>query len=121
MARMKAVAGVTEDFESCILQISKEDEPLAHIILDPSELDILIRGLADARSKMRDPVSPELDPSVRIHFENYPAWRVFAEHSGIPGIAMAFRHSGMGWLGFLLHEEQATAIGKSLSETPAKA
>src|SRR3546814_14026662 len=44
-----------------------------------------------------------------------PAWRtsteVMAKVSGVAGISLALRHSGYGWLCFLLPDSEARALG----------
>jgi len=119
MGRMTFTCGFNENRESGYLEMQEDGQPLARMYFDAATLEDLIRDLARCRSHLTEAVAPELDPGARIETERFPAWRVPDTHSG-PGTVLALRHSGMGWLGFLLEAERAQAIGKALIETPPK-
>jgi hypothetical protein len=118
MARMTCTAVPTDDRQSAVLQMHEDGKPLAHMILDAASLEGLIRDLARVRARLAEEVTPELDPGARIDIEASPAWKIPRTHTGPPGVVLALRHPGVGWLGFLLDKERAQAIGKALTKTP---
>lgn len=96
--------------------LDRRGEVLAHIVLETPELDILIRTLADLRTALSDPVPASLDPGARLVALANPAWQVKppAPGTGQDGAVLALRHSGLGWLGFLLSRAEAATLGYSL-------
>lgn len=77
------------------------------------ELDTLVRTLADLRALMSDPVPRTLDPGARLTVLSDPAWQVKppAPGTGRDVAVLALRHPGLGWLGFLLPQLEAAALG----------
>lgn len=84
--------------------------------LKPEETEDLIAKLGQARASLREEVDRDLDPREKLAFPVVdPAWRtstdVMAKVSGVAGISLALRHSGYGWLCFLLPDSEARALG----------
>ena len=94
--------------------------------LPAAAADDLIAKLGSARAALKQPVeadpytSPELavvDPPWRTSTDN------MAATSEVAGVSLAIRHSGYGWLCFVLPHEEARALGHWLIEnagTPAR-
>ena len=120
MGRMTLETGVSEDRQTAVLEMHEDGNPLAHMLVDASTLEAVIRQLAVLRSQMAEEVTPALDPMSRLEAVPQPAWLVPNQHSGPGGVLMALRHPGYGWLGFLLEKENAHALGKALQAAPTK-
>jgi len=115
MANMSLRFGLSENREEAIIELCEDEKPLGHIISDAASLEGLIRELAKLRRIMSDRVPADLDPMPRIETEAYPAWRVPDTHNApVPGVMLCLRHSGLGWLGFLLERDRAAQIGEAL-------
>lgn len=115
MARMKISGGVTVDKEAAVINLGFDgEEPLAHISLDAASLEQFIRSLAPAREQMREIVVPSLDPYSRLDFVSAPAWHIPDTHNGPPGVLLALRHPGLGWVSFLLERERALQLADAL-------
>ena len=78
--------------------------------LDAAGLEGLIRDFAHARALLSDRVPEKLDPHpVLSAVETDARFCVFDEHDAEPRstVLLALRHSGLGWLPFLLKTEDA--------------
>ena len=89
--------------------------------LVPSQAEALIEQLGFARASLSEQVSSDLSPCETLSFATVdPAWRtstdVMVDGSAADGISLALRHSGYGWLCFLLPHEEARALGQWLVE-----
>jgi hypothetical protein len=89
--------------------------------LVPSQAEALIEQLGFARASLSEQVSSDLSPRETLSFATVdPAWRtstdVMVDGSAVDGISLALRHSGYGWLCFLLPHEEARALGQWLVE-----
>lgn len=116
MARIDITVGVTDDRSQCILRFHQNGQAQGNISFDAPSLDAFIRQLAQCRQNLSEQVVPELEPVARIDFERYPAWQVPARHPGLQGEAMlVLRHSGLGWIAFLLEPERALTIAHALT------
>ena len=87
--------------------------------LKPREADDLITKLAHARASLTEEVEPEPDARAPFGFAVVdPAWRATTLRDGGPpdaaGVSLALRHSGYGWLCFVLPPEEAQALGRWL-------
>jgi hypothetical protein len=87
--------------------------------LKPQEAEDLITKLGHARASLKMPVGYEPDLRARLDFTVVdPVWRARADStagpSDISGVTLALRHSGYGWLSFLLPHEEARALGRWL-------
>src|SRR3546814_10053464 len=77
--------------------------------------------MGKAREALKEEVDRDLDPREKLAFPVVdPAWRtstdIMAKVSGVAGISLALRHSGYGWLCFLLPDrsEEHTSELQSL-------
>jgi hypothetical protein len=119
MARMTLKCRVDEPAQEVILQTEMEDKPLAHVRLDAPSVDQLIQDLGKHRATLRDEVPRQLDPGSRLQGIYDPAWRVPSD-SHPAGRIIAFRHPGLGWLSFVLPENEAAAIADWLTKRPGE-
>lgn len=84
------------------------------VSLDTEGLDSLLRRLAHVRADLRPEVPVDLEKTTTIA-QMDPAWRTFPSlHPGAPGVALNLRHSGYGWVGFVLPEGEALNLGRWL-------
>jgi hypothetical protein len=93
--------------------------------LPATEADALIAGLGSARAALNQPVEPDLDSCARPELAVVdPAWRASADNvapaSDVEGVSLAIRHSGYGWLWFVLPHEEARALGQWLIENAGR-
>lgn len=87
--------------------------------LEPREADDLINKLAHARASLKQEVERELDARMRFDFAVVdPVWRATTARVGGPpdaaGVSLALRHSGYGWMCFVLPPDEARALGRWL-------
>jgi hypothetical protein len=87
--------------------------------LKPEEAEDLITKLGHARASLKEPVGYEPDPRARLDFTVVdPVWRASNDPRvgppDIAGVTLALRHSGYGWLSFLLPYEEARSLGRWL-------
>lgn len=89
--------------------------------LPAAEADDLIAKLGSARAALKQPVEAELDPATASDLTVVdPAWRAssgnMAPASDVEGVSLAIRHSGYGWLCFVLPLQEARTLGQWLIE-----
>ena len=92
--------------------------------LKPEEAEDLIVKLGHARASLKAPVDYDFDPRAKLDFTVIdPVWRTRTDSAGGPsglgGVSLALRHSGYGWLSFLLPYEEARALGRWLLDHAA--
>ena len=91
------------------------------ITLDAKELDRLIFQLGQARSELLDQVPADLPQGAKMAAQFNPRWYTHqSPHPSLQGILLNLRHSGLGWLGFILPHNEALALGKWLHDNSAK-
>jgi hypothetical protein len=101
---------VESDGSAAGLRVIADEGSLFRIRLEAPELDDLIRALADARTRLEEEVAPELDEGARItNVVVDPAYLV-GKNSAKGQALVAFRHPGLGWLGFQLQREVTEAM-----------
>jgi hypothetical protein len=122
MAKMIYQVGLSPDGQSAVLNIQQDGKPetLQHLILDAPGLEDLISNLSKVRSALPEVVTPSLDPGSRLDIQADPAWLVPDAHSGPPGIVLALRHAGLGWLAFHLPKDGAKALSTALASVAEK-
>ena len=122
MAKMIYQVGRHDDGQSAVLNMQQDGKPeaLQHLILDAAGLDDLISNLSKVRSTLPEMVTPTLDPGARLDIQTDPAWLVPDAHSGPPGIVLALRHAGLGWLAFHLPKDGAKALSYALASVAEK-
>jgi hypothetical protein len=87
--------------------------------LKAAEAEALINRLGQARASLKEQVIPDLAPGAELDFTVVdPAWRTSTgatnASTGVEGLSLALRHSGYGWLAFLLPHAEARALGQWL-------
>lgn len=108
----KVLVGVSTDKSEMSLKIA--DEPL--INLNAEEADRLILAIAQARSELSQAVSADFPQSAKVPAQIDPRWYTNqAPHPSLPGVLLRLRHSGLGWLAFLLPPHEARALGQWLT------
>lgn len=97
-----------------VLRIAGSDGEDFSARLEAPELDELIRGLSDARAQLDDEVSPELDEGARLTNTVVDPTYVVARNRSKGLALLAFRHPGLGWLGFQLRQSVVEAMLEGL-------
>ena len=106
---------LSEDRNNLTLTLVMGDAPLGHIILEMPEVEDAIHNLAAARAAMADQVPLEIEPAARILALDNPLWGTkLPTKASKPGVGLALRHPGLGWIVSLLPKEEAANIGQSL-------
>ncbi len=113
--KMELNSVLSDDRNSVTMTLVMDGLPLGHIILEIPDVEDLIHRMATVRAAMIEPVPSEIEPAARIIAADNPAWRVkIPTSSPTPGILLALRHPGLGWLINLLPREEAHNLGQSL-------
>jgi hypothetical protein len=88
----------------------------SNVFLTAEELDRLLNCLAEARSMMTPEVPLQRAAGTAIA-QCDPAWRTLRNlHPAVDGHLLSLRHSGFGWVEFLLPSREAANLGKWLTE-----
>jgi hypothetical protein len=106
---------VTEEKNSVRLKCRAPQGAAVDVNLTASELDAFLLQLAQARAELSQQVPLELAQGTTINTQLNPCWRTWANvHPQLPGIVLNMRHSGYGWLGFLMPHNEAQGLGSWL-------
>lgn len=105
---------VEDDHDALALRILADDEEVFGTRLEAPELDDLIRALSDGRAQLADQVAPELDEGARITDTVVDPAYLVAKNSERGRALLAFRHPGLGWLGFQLRRPVVDAMVQRL-------
>lgn len=95
------------------MQMEDGPRPLAHMIFDAPGVEQVIQNLAQARMKLPEDVTPDLDPGARMEAIFDPRWRTDRLEEP-PVAALALRHPGLGWVSFAFPAHEARALSQSL-------
>jgi hypothetical protein len=80
--------------------------------LDASAIDNLLTRLAEVRLGTLPEIPAEIRGTSAMVIPD-PAWRTQAKiHPDLPGVQLSLRHSGYGWLSFILPDHEAFALGR---------
>ena len=101
---------VEDDLGALALRILADGEEVFGTRLEAPELDDLIRALGDGRAQLADQVAPELDEGARITDTVVDPAYLVAKNSDRGRALLAFRHPGLGWLGFQLRRPVVEAM-----------
>lgn len=112
--RMSLVVFPSDEDETLIIQLERDDEVLGEVELDGAAAEDHIEHVSRVRSQLADEVPEKLDPGSRLELLVAPNVAV-QETDG--GVALAVRHPGLGWLGFLLSVEQARSLAAALNDS----
>ena len=118
-----ANAMVADNLESATLQFPTLTASSNELMLSPTQLDELIFVLGTARAKMAEqvPTEPLVGPLTREAVVIDPIWRTnFPPHQSLDGLLLRLRHSGLGWLTFLLPHNECIALGEWLSKNATR-
>lgn len=86
----------------------------ATVNLDAKSLSDLISVLAKLRSEMSPVVPMEIDGQNTL-CQTDPAWRTFPSlHPDLKGLTLNFRHSGYGWITFVMPDYECRNFGEWL-------
>ncbi len=111
VAERTAIA-VAPGKDSVSIQIRSEEH---NVSLNAADLDRLIFSLGQARAEMSEHVPLDLPQGTKIAAQIDPRWIAnVSPHPSLAGILLNLRHSGLGWLGFVLPPHEARALGKWL-------
>jgi hypothetical protein len=117
LASDRLTVELNDDKSAVTIDLLTGGKPATEIELQANELDAIIAALGEARATMRDKVSVDA-PDVRGTREVMvldPAWRTNPQlHPSLAGITLRLRHTGFGWLTFLLPHHEARSLGEWL-------
>jgi hypothetical protein len=117
MAFMQLKVYPTDDKSSVTIELWQEGKPLGHILLAGSEAEGFCQSVAEARKKLADEVSVEIDPGSRLAALYDPMYATTVGHSqGEHGVLLLLRHPGLGWLPFLLPHTHAADLAQRLMD-----
>jgi hypothetical protein len=88
--------------------------PLAHARLVARQLDILIAGLGGLRSQMQPAITMDFPMGMQMNAELDPRWWTEPEPL-TEGSTLVLRHSGFGWLAFVLPPAEVENIHRLLT------
>lgn len=115
MPKIQVSTILSDDRNQVTLTILEDEKPLAHVILEVPEIEEIIQLLAANRASMAEPVPAEIEPLARLAAIDDPVWRTKRpSNSPKPGVLLALRHPGFGWLPALLPSQEAANLGQSL-------
>jgi hypothetical protein len=104
------------DLTTMEINIVTGHRPIAGVVLSAAELDGVMAGLADIRSKMTPEIPQKFPHGQPIH--NHEATNYLFgidPFSGIP--SLSFRSPGFGWLTFAIPEAEIERIYRALQES----
>jgi hypothetical protein len=111
-----ARVAVAEDGGLALVELLVEGKKSCGMTCTADQLDALIATLSAARMRLADPVP--LDPRGGRKRETVvldPAWRSdHPPHPSLDGLLLRLRHTGLGWLTFLLPHNEAISLGEWL-------
>ncbi len=102
------------------VEIFSEQTPLASVRLEPVDVAALIELLASLRAQMTDAVPIELDPGTMTDALLDPPW-VVQNHAARRSKLLGLRHPGLGWLSFLIRDEDAARMAALLARPSSPA
>jgi hypothetical protein len=99
---------VADDKHSVEVGLGDNPETRINVSLSARELDQLIIELARTRAELADQVPLELHPGTKVIAQLDPCWRTYhSPHPALNCLLLNLRHSGLGWLAFLLPRNEA--------------
>jgi hypothetical protein len=105
---------LSDDKKAATLNLVTDGNPVTKIELTASEFDSVLAVLGEARASMQEqvPYKQQQNASTRDVMILNPTWRTESEiHPSLAGITLRLRHTGFGWLSFLLPHSEAHALG----------
>jgi hypothetical protein len=115
MTRMTMKVSTSQDKEYVVLQLEEDGKALGHILFDGATAEKHCHDVASHRANLNEPVTPRLDPGARLPAVVDPAWLVPNERDS-QGYILCFRHPGLGWLSFVLPDNEAASIAEWLTK-----
>jgi hypothetical protein len=106
---------LSEDLQKVTMTLLMDGGPLGHIIMEAPEVELLIHQMAAFRANMAEAVPMDIEPRARMVATDDPAWKAkIPSNAPKPGVVLALRHPGLGWLTHLLPKGEAHKLGQSL-------
>jgi hypothetical protein len=115
MVRMELRVATDGMREHVVLELLRGGKPLGQIQLDGDTAEKHVHDVARHRANLIDPVTRTLKPGARLEALIDPAWGT-PKYQLPEGRILSFRHPGLGWLTFVLPDEEATAIAEWLTK-----
>jgi hypothetical protein len=115
---MVATVTLAENATAASVQLLADGATICNPTYNAVQLDALIATLSAARMRLDAPVSAEPNEGRTQEMVVIdPAWRTdHPPHPSLDGLLLRLRHSGLGWLTFLLPHNEAIALGDWLSK-----
>jgi hypothetical protein len=112
--------------ERVVLKVCINDTNAVTAEFSAPQVEDFMEKIAFARAALKEEVVADLVPTARMKLtEIDPVWRASAEtaefDAEIDGILLALRHTGYGWLSFILPHKEARALGQWLVENAPEA
>jgi hypothetical protein len=105
---------LSEDKRSVHLELRENEAEGVTIGLKPDELEALIRRLGYWREKMADQVPLDHRAVTETFAVPNPVWRLERSPHPALGCLLSLRHTGFGWLSFVLPDHEARSMGRGL-------
>ena len=104
---------LSENKSTAKISLSAEGKSVTELTLTSRDLELIITALGEARAVMSEPVPAEPRKDwIRELVVLDPAWRTeMPVHPTLNGITLRLRHTGFGWLTFLLPWNEARSLG----------
>jgi hypothetical protein len=112
---------LSDDKDTATINLNLAGNSTSEITLTASELDLVIAVLGEARAVMKDQIpyepAPNRPTAQRETMVLNPTWRTDGPiHPTLAGVTLRLRHTGFGWVTFLLPWHEAKSLGKWLVE-----
>ena len=105
---------VIDEGKTLSLRVQSSDGKSAEIPLAATDVDQLVRHLAQLRATMADKVPLAPDRGV-YPVSLDPAWRTNPNvHPAFPGVCLMLRDEGLGWQTYLLPPNEVSGLGEYL-------
>jgi len=85
-------------------------------VLYANEIEDLLAWIARCRSGILPPVTERPRDGVVFAAENDPQWQLKRDPIN-DSVVLMLRHSGFGWLGFLMSEENITLLDHAIRDS----
>jgi hypothetical protein len=108
-------ATLSNDNKSAVIRFSESNNTARDITVDAVQLDEIIKHLGIVRASLEPQVSMEIPSGTQLPAALDPIWRArWQFHPGVQGCLLVFRHTGHGWISFLLPTHEANKLGEWL-------
>jgi hypothetical protein len=110
---------LTHQNDSVVMELSRDNKVIAKLVLDTSQVDILISEMGRMRTKLAN--GPSANPPSNLPLEFNPRWFIEGVYytAGVDpgkGRLLKLRDAGFGWIGFVIPELEANHMARGLTD-----